>query len=158
MIESLRHAVRALRRDPILWSTATFTLALCIGANTTVFSLVNSILLRPLPFPDSGRIYWVSERLGKSQAEVGLGADYYSLREAHRLFADVGPQSDLSLTLAQALADPVDAPGVGKRQRTQQNRVDQAEYGGIRADTQGQCEGGRRPKDRIAAQRANRVA
>src|SRR5665811_2444513 len=77
MIESLRHAVRALRRDPILWSTATFTLALCIGANTTVFSLVNSILLRPLPFPDSGRIYWVSERMGKSQAEVGLGADYY---------------------------------------------------------------------------------
>jgi putative ABC transport system permease protein len=97
MIESLRHAVRALRRDPILWSTATFTLALCIGANTTVFSLVNSILLRPLPFPDSGRIYWVSERLGKSQAEVGLGADYYSLREAHRLFADVGAFDPLTL-------------------------------------------------------------
>src|ERR1019366_10827305 len=97
MIESLRHAVRALRRDPILWSTATFTLALCIGANTTVFSLVNSILLRPLPFPDSGRIYWVSERLGKSQAEVGLGADYYSLREAHRLFADVGAFDPLTV-------------------------------------------------------------
>ena len=97
MIESLRHAVRALRRDPILWSTATFTLALCIGANTTVFSLVNSILLRPLPFADSGRIYWVSERMGKSQAEVGLGADYYSLREAHRLFAEVGAFDPLTL-------------------------------------------------------------
>ena len=97
MIESLRHAVRGLRRDPILWLTATLTLALCIGANTTVFSLVNSILLRPLPFPDSGRIYWVSERMGKSQAEVGLGADYYSLREAHRLFADVGAFDPLTL-------------------------------------------------------------
>lgn len=97
MIDSLRHAVGALRRDPILWSTATFTLALCIGANTTVFSLVNSILLRPLPFPDSGRIYWVGERMGKTQAEVGLGADYYSLREAHRLFADVGAFDPLTL-------------------------------------------------------------
>src|ERR1035438_5660453 len=90
MIENLRRARRALGRDPILWLTATLTLALCIGANTTVFSLVNSILLRPLPFPDSGRIYWVSERMGKSQAEVGLGADYYSLREARRVFAEVG--------------------------------------------------------------------
>src|ERR1022692_557634 len=97
MIESLRHALRALRRDPILWLTATLTLALCIGANTTVFSLVNSILLRPLPFPDSGRIYWVSERMGKSQAEVGMGADYYSLREARRVFAEVGAFDTLTL-------------------------------------------------------------
>jgi len=73
MIERLRHAMRALQRDPILWLTASLTLAVCIGANTTVFSLVNSILLRPLPFPDSDRIYWVSERMGRSQAEVGLG-------------------------------------------------------------------------------------
>ena len=97
MIENLRRARRALGRDPILWLTATLTLALCIGANTTVFSLVNSILLRPLPFPDSGRIYWVSERMGKSQAEVGLGADYYSLREARRVFAEVGAFDPLTL-------------------------------------------------------------
>ena len=97
MIESLRHAVRALRRDPILWLTATLTLALCIGANTTVFSLVNSILIRPLPFPAADRIYWVSERMGKSQAEVGIGADYYSLREAHRGFAEVGAFEPLTV-------------------------------------------------------------
>ena len=97
MMQRLSHAARGLRRDPLLWSTATLTLALCIGANTTVFSLVNSILLRPLPFPDSDRIYWVSERMGKSQAEIGLGADYYSLREAHRLFAEVGAFDALTL-------------------------------------------------------------
>ena len=97
MLERLRHAARGLRRDPVLWLTATLTLALCIGANTTVFSLVNSILLRPLPFPDSGRIYWVNERMGRSQTEVGLGADYYSLREAHRLFAEVGAFDPLTL-------------------------------------------------------------
>ena len=71
-----------MRRDSVLLLTATLTLAVCIGANTTVFSLVNSILLRPLPFPDSGRLYWVSERMGRMQAEVGIGADYYSLRDA----------------------------------------------------------------------------
>ncbi len=97
MLESLRRAVRGLRRDPILWLTATLTLALCIGANTTVFSLVNSILLRPLPFPESNRIYSVNERMGISQAEVGLGADYYSLREAHRVFAEVGAFDPLTL-------------------------------------------------------------
>jgi putative ABC transport system permease protein len=97
MIENLRRAVRGLRRDPILWLTATLTLALCIGANTTVFSLVNSILLRPLAFPDSGRIYWVSERMGKTQAEIGTGADYYSLREARHVFAEVGAFDTLTL-------------------------------------------------------------
>ena len=97
MFESLRRADRGLRRDPVLWLTATLTLALCIGANTTVFSLVNSILLRPLPFPDSGRIYWVTEYLGKTQAEVGMGADYYSMREAHRVFAEVGAFDALTL-------------------------------------------------------------
>ena len=97
MFERLRHAARGLRRDPILWLTATLTLALCIGANTTVFSLVNSILLRPLPFPDSNRVYWVNERMGRSQTEVGLGADYYSLREAHRIFDEVGAFDPLTV-------------------------------------------------------------
>ena len=97
MTENLRRAQRALRRDPILWLTATLTLALCVGANTTVFSLVNSILLRPLPFPNADRVYWVSERMGKSQAEIGTGADYYSLREAHRAFAEVGAFDTLTV-------------------------------------------------------------
>ena len=97
MFEIVHRALRVVRRDPILWFTATLTLALCIGANTTVFSLVNSILLRPLPFPGSDRIYWVSERTDKSQAEVGLGADYYSLREARRVFAEVGAFDTLTV-------------------------------------------------------------
>ena len=55
MIESLwedsRYAIRNLRRDPFLALAATLTLAVCIGANTTVFSVANSILIRPLPYP-----------------------------------------------------------------------------------------------------------
>src|SRR5579863_3854764 len=60
--EDSRYAVRSLRRDPFLALTATLTLAVCIGANTAVFSVANSILIRPLPYPHSDRIDWISER------------------------------------------------------------------------------------------------
>src|SRR6266571_9548669 len=90
VLQDLLYATRSLRRDPLLAQAATLTLAICIGANTTVFSLVNSILLRPLPYPASDRIYWVSERMGREQNEIALGSDYYSLREQGRDFEEVG--------------------------------------------------------------------
>jgi hypothetical protein len=86
--QDVRYAVRGLRRDPMLAVTAALTLAICIGANTTVFSIVNSILLRPLPYPGSERIYWVSERMGQGP-DVVVGPDYYSVREENRIFEDV---------------------------------------------------------------------
>jgi len=97
MIDDMRHAIRGLRRDPVLALTATLTLAVCIGANTAVFSIVNSILLRPLPYPGSERIHWVRERAGKYQLEFGLGADYYSLREHSRVFEEVAAYDTLTL-------------------------------------------------------------
>ena len=97
MIVDMRHAIRGLRRDPVLALTASLTLAVCIGANTTVFSIVNSILLRPLPYPGSDRIHWLRERAGRHQLEFGLGADYYSLREQNRVFEDVAAYDSLTL-------------------------------------------------------------
>lgn len=52
----LRHAVRSLRRTPVLAGAAALTLALGVGANTAVFSLVNASLWRPLPFADPGQL------------------------------------------------------------------------------------------------------
>jgi hypothetical protein len=83
------YAVRNLRRDPFLAFAATLTLAACIGANTTVFSVANSILIRPLPYPGSERIDWISERSGPAQQDVGTVPDYFSLREQNRIFEDV---------------------------------------------------------------------
>jgi predicted permease len=56
--QDLRYAARSWRRTPGLAVTALVTLTVGIGANTAVFSLVNAVLLRPLPFPDSSRIVW----------------------------------------------------------------------------------------------------
>ena len=88
--------MRGLRRDPLLALTAAATLALCIGANTTMFSLVDSILIRPLPYPGSDRIYSINEHIGATE-NLSIAADYYSLREHNRVFEDVGVFDPLTL-------------------------------------------------------------
>ena len=59
----LRHAIRLLRNSPGFSAVAIATIALAIGANTAMFSFVNGLLLRPLPYPESDRIVRVLERL-----------------------------------------------------------------------------------------------
>ena len=76
-------------REPLLVLFATLTLAVCIGANTTVFSIGNSILVRPLPYPGSERIDWISERSGPNREDIGTVPDYYRLRQGNRVFEEV---------------------------------------------------------------------
>src|SRR5438309_8933603 len=58
-LQSLRHAVRVLRKNPGFTLSALSVLTLGIGANTAIFSVVNAVLLKPLPFPDSNSIVTV---------------------------------------------------------------------------------------------------
>src|SRR5262245_14693647 len=52
----LRHALRSLRRTPSFTLTALAILSIGIGATTAVFSVVNSVLIKPLPYPDAERL------------------------------------------------------------------------------------------------------
>jgi putative ABC transport system permease protein len=61
LLSDLRHALRGLRAQPAFTLTAVLTLALGIGLTTTIFGVVNGIVLRPLDFPDAGRLITVCE-------------------------------------------------------------------------------------------------
>ena len=60
LLQDLRYALRSLRRDAGFTTFAILIVGLGIGASSTVFSVVNTLLLRPLPFPDSERLVWVA--------------------------------------------------------------------------------------------------
>src|SRR3954471_13345659 len=80
MLSDIRVGLRLLWRVKAFTITAALTLAVCIGANTALFSVVHNVLLRPLPVPDSDRIVMMANAYPGAGAEVGVSSgvpDYY---------------------------------------------------------------------------------
>ena len=78
-IADFRHAWRALLRTPGFLVTSVITLALAIGAVVGMFSVVNTVLLRPLPFPDADRLVVLAGTAPGSDLpeRFGLGSEFY---------------------------------------------------------------------------------
>ncbi|PYX27567.1 MAG: permease [Acidobacteria bacterium] len=90
-LQDVRYTFRTLSRDPGFAATSILILALAIGANIAVFSVVNALLLRPLPFPDSRELVWIAPPptgCGLSCATYSADA-YEEFRAQSRAYQDV---------------------------------------------------------------------
>jgi predicted permease len=86
LAQDLRHALRGMRRDAGATAFTILIAGLGIGASSTVFSIVNALLLRPLPFRDPGRLVWISNGDDYTSTQT---EHYSDIRELNRSFSDL---------------------------------------------------------------------
>jgi putative ABC transport system permease protein len=101
LFKDIRYAVRSIGKRPGFATIAVLTLALGIGANTAIFSVVNAILLRPLLYPNADRIMVIRQtdaRDGVNQEAVSP-ANFLDLRDQSRLFQTIAAAEPYSHTL-----------------------------------------------------------
>src|SRR5262245_58911931 len=101
LLADIRYACRVLRKTPVFTIAAIGTLALAIGANTTIFSLVQSVLLRPLPYADHDRvvIVWEDGSAVGFPRNTPAPANYKDWRTMNRSFTDMAATRGVNASL-----------------------------------------------------------
>ena len=87
--QDLRFGIRHLQRNPVFAVAAILMLGIGIGANTAIFTFVNSVLLRPLPYPDSDRLTIILSELGNSSRAPASMFELYQMRQRSRQFDQI---------------------------------------------------------------------
>jgi putative ABC transport system permease protein len=90
--KQLKHVIRRLVRSPMFTVVTLLTIALAVGANSAIFSVINGILLKPLPYPDPGALVSVWQSApGININDLNLSpSDYFTFREENRTFQHFG--------------------------------------------------------------------
>src|SRR5215813_3744590 len=110
-LQDLRFGVRLLTKTPGFTAIAAMSLALGIGANTTIFTLVNAVLLNPLPVEDPSQLVSVFTTDERNQNSV-FGflqlspANYRDLRDKNDVFSGLASHTGLPLNISGGQGDP----------------------------------------------------
>jgi putative ABC transport system permease protein len=101
LLQDVRYSLRLLLRMPGVTLVALLTLALGIGANTAIFSIVNGVLLKPLDYPDADRLYLIQHALLTDRTQLGTGTpgNFYDVQHAARGFQQMAAFSQAAATM-----------------------------------------------------------
>src|SRR5829696_2860181 len=102
LFQDLRYSARMLLKTPGFTAVAVIALALGIGVNSTIFSFVNAILLRPLPFDDPEKLLFVDEtafKRGRDSMNVSF-PNFLDWREQNSVFENIAAYTDGGMSLA----------------------------------------------------------
>ena len=110
LLRDVRHSVRTLRHSPGFTAVAVLTLAIGIGANTAIFSFVDAMLLRPLPYPDADRIVRVMEKPPKGERNGISTLNFLDWQKDNTVFDFMSAQTGDAVTLTGG-TEPVQLRG-----------------------------------------------
>lgn len=100
LVSDVRYALRGLRRNPGFTTTGILVLAIGIGASATVYSIMHSVVLADLPYPQPDRLVRVVEKNSPTNIWALSTADVVSIRERQRVFAEWGEVSRAEVALS----------------------------------------------------------